>query len=441
MTGDTRPDPYTPDSGNTGYGVDSYDLDLGYRVATNRLDGVATLVVVADRRLRTLSLDLAGLRVSKVRIGRGKTRFTQSATKLSITLPQPVEPGERFTVVIDYSGSPAPRSSPWGEIGWEELTDGVIVAAQPNGASTWFPCNDRPDDKATYRIRVAAESGYTVVCNGRLTSRKTTAGRVSWTYEQHEPTSTYLATVQIGRYESIPVALGSAEAPIAGALVGPPELRSRIAHDFDPLPRMMACFTESFGPYPFDGYTVVVTADDLEIPLEAQGAAVFGANHADGRSGAERLIAHELAHQWFGNSVGVAAWRHIWLNEGFACYAEWLWSEYSGGVSAHTHATRTRLRLALPPHDIVVGDPGPGAMFDDRVYKRGALTLHALRLTVGDEAFVDVLRSWAGENRHGVVTTADFVAHCERRTGADLGGLFASWLDERALPKLPASRA
>ena len=431
---------YAPGSGDETWSAESYDLELAYRVATNRLDGTATVTAVAATRLRSLQLDLVGLRVEKVRVDGARARSRHTAGKLTVTLPEPVEAGARLVVRVDYSGTPAPRQSPWGELGWEELDDGVIVAAQPTGAPTWFPCNDRPADKASYRISVSAEHGYTVVCNGELTDRRTTAGKVTWTYVQPEPTSTYLATVQIGRYETVPVALGTETAPVAGLIVAPPELHDRAAHDFAPLDRMVACFVDAFGPYPFPGYTVVVTADELEIPLEAQGAAVFGANHVDGRSGTERLIAHELAHQWFGNSVGLADWRDIWLNEGFACYAEWLWSEHDGGTTAHAHAQRTRLRLALPPHDIVVGDPGPDAMFDDRVYKRGALTLHALRLTIGDEAFFTVLREWTARHRHGVVSTDDFVELCDEVTGTtddSLALLFAGWLDQTALPSLP----
>ena len=105
---------------------------------------------------------------------------------------------------------------------------------------------------------------------------------------------------------------------------------------------MIALFEGLFGPYPFDAYTVVVTDDDLEIPLEAQGLSVFGANHMDGRRGSERLVAHELAHQWFGNSLTVGLWRDIWLHEGFACYAEWLWSEASGGRTAARAGARPR---------------------------------------------------------------------------------------------------
>jgi aminopeptidase N len=202
---------------------------------------------------------------------------------------------------------------------------------------------------------------------------------------------------------------------------------------------MVAVFERHFGPYPLPEYAVVVTADDLEIPLEAQGIAVFGANHIDGLRGLERLVAHELAHQWFGNSVGLSRWQDIWLNEGFACYSEWIWSENSGGPSAHEKAITHHARLATLPQDLVLSDPGPDLMFDDRVYKRGALTLHALRLTIGDAPFFELLRTWTLTYRGATATTEDFVALAERVSGSPVAGLFRAWLDLPLLPELPRS--
>lgn len=427
-------DLYVPLSGNLGYGVDSYALDLRYRMATNRLDATAVLVITAAAPLAKFSLDLSRLIVSRVRIaGSRTTRFIQTPHKLTITPTTPIAAGTQFTVTIDYSGSPAPRRSQWGLVGWEELADGVIVAAQPSGAPTWFPCNDAVADKATYSIRVATEQAYTVVCNGRMTDHKVIAGRGHWRYEQPEPTSTYLATLQIGRYDRVATSFGS----VPGVLAYPRALQARVEADFEPVPRMVALFESLFGPYPFEQYTLVVTADDLEIPLESQSLATFGANLIDGQGTWDRLIAHELAHQWFGNSVGLAEWKHIWLNEGFACYAEWLWSEHKGGPTADTMAQQHRRRLSTQPMDIVVGDPGPALMFDDRVYKRGALTLHAVRRAIGDESFFELLRLWCATFRYGVVTTENFRDLADTFASESLDPLFDSWLFAKALPRLP----
>jgi aminopeptidase N len=425
------PHTYLPRSGTTDYSVERYDLDLNYRVATNRLDATAVIRARANVALSAILLDLVHLRAKRVRVdGDKRVRFSQTPTHLRIVPNAPLPAGSEFTVEVAYDGSPVPRRTRWGTLGWEELTDGVIVAAQPSGAPTWFPCNDRPSDRAAYGIRITTEQAYTVLATGEPTGHSVSGGRGTWTFER--PTATYLAAVQIGRYTLEPRRTAGVEWVVAY----PQAIARRVLHDFEPVGRMLESFQELFGPYPFPSYTVVVTEDPLEIPLEAQAMATFGSSHADGRGGSERLIAHELAHQWFGNSVGLASWRDIWLNEGFACYAEWLWSEASGRLSASAQARAHHVGLRLAPADLLLGDPGPDAMFDDRVYKRGACMLHALRLRLGDEAFFELLRSWTHEHRFGNVTSADFEAHAQRFTTEPLGGFFDAWLRQTRLPSL-----
>jgi aminopeptidase N len=331
---------------------------------------------------------------------------------------------------------------PDGEVGWEELNDGVLVAAQPYGAPSWFPCNDRPSDKATYRISVRASSAYVVIANGTLTGRTTRASTTTWVYDIAQPMATYLATVQIGRYVTTPV-VGTDPIPVA--IVHPPAFRAGVALAFGRQGEMLTAFSTIFGPYPFPGYTVVVTDDPLEIPVEAQTLSTFGSNYLRTDWNAERLIAHELAHQWFGNSVTAARWRDIWLHEGFACYAEWLWSEWrwshgSGGSPAASHAIGHWNRLRGLPRDLILAEPDATRMFDDRVYKRGALFLHAIRTTVGDSAFFEMIRSWVADHAYGSVTTADFIVHATNHLGPGLPELAEAWLYQAELPDLPVSR-
>jgi aminopeptidase N len=426
-------DNYLIGHGNGGYRVERYELDLSYRLPTNRLAGTATIRARSTQLLERFSLDLVRLRVSKVRIqGQRGVRFEQTQRKVIITPATGIPADTEFVVSLDYAGAPVPSSSRWGTVGWEELDDGVIVAAQPSGAPTWFPCNDAVADKASYDIRISTDQAYTVVCNGHLAEHVTAGGQGHWRYIQTQPTATYLATVQIGRYTLDATTFDG----VSGVIAAPRALASRVETDFEPLGRMMALFQERFGAYPFDDYTVVITPDELEIPLEAQGLAIFGANHADGFHGSDRLIAHELAHQWFGNSVGLARWKDIWLNEGFACYAEWIWSEHSGGPTADALARQSRRSLAGQPRDLVIGDPGPDLMFDDRIYKRGALTLHALRNAIGDLAFFRLLREWVASFGGATATTDDFRQLAAGYSASPLDALFEGWLAGTALPRL-----
>ncbi|WP_405498510.1 M1 family metallopeptidase [Nocardia sp. NBC_00511] len=431
-------DDYLPQNGNRGYRVSRYDLDLVYKMSSNRLAARAEITAVTTGVRDRFALDLSqALAVSKVFVNGVKpAKYTHQRGKLVITPQHRVPAGGAVVFTVHYAGPPKPVRGPWGEVGWEELTDGVLVASQPNGAASWYPCDDHPSSKASYRISITTDSPYYALANGTLVRKQTKASQTTWVYEQPEPMASYLATIQIGQYRKQRIEAPRGAVPMQAVL--PPRLRVAFEHDFARQAQMMEVFTEKFGPYPFDGYTVVVTDDELEIPIEAQGISVFGANHCDGRRGSERLVAHELAHQWFGNSLTIRQWRDIWLHEGFACYAEWIWSQASGGPSADQRARAAHQNLSRLSQDIVVGDPGPERMFDDRVYKRGALTLHALRLTVGDESFFDLLRAWTSRYRYASVSTSEFTDLAGHYSGGSLRSLWDGWLYAKPLPQLPA---
>ena len=207
---------------------------------------------------------------------------------------------------VRYQGTPRPLAGTWGEVGWEELSDGVIVAGQPDGAPSWFPCNDRPGRQGELPVHGDAPSRRTRSCATACSStagsapaarRGSTSSRSRW-----RPTSRPCrsAATQIDEHRDRPVPQRGRGAAASAGRVRP---RLRAAR-----PQMMTPVrASSSGPTRSTAYTVVVTDDELEIPLEAQGLSVFGANHVDGRRGSERLVAHELAHQWFGNSLTARA--------------------------------------------------------------------------------------------------------------------------------------
>ena len=427
------PDSYFPGYGDRAYSVEHYELGLDYSLQSNRLTARAVIDAVALTDLDHVHLDLHELEATKVSVeGNRVIRFSQGKGKLLIRTATVIPEGQRFRIRVGYAGRPQPVPDGGDDMGWEELADGVIVAGQTHGAPSWFPCNDRPDDKASYRIKVTVPNAYHVVANGTLIARRRGAGASTWEYHQPEPMAAYLATVHIGRYVERRL-----EASVPMSVVLPETRLDGMQAAFGRQPEMLALFERLFGPYPFARYTVVVTDDELEIPLEAQSLSAFGSNFLNDDWDSVRLVAHELSHQWFGNSLTVAEWRDIWLHEGFACYCEWLWSEESGGPSADDQARQHWERLEDLPQDLLLGDPGPDDMFDDRVYKRGALLLHALRRTVGDESFFRMLRTWADLHRHGTVTTQMFVALAAEVAGRDLGEVFDTWLSRTELPPLP----
>lgn len=436
-------DRYTGIDFNLGFHIRHYALELTYKVLPNRLSGVAVMDVVSYLPLRQLTLDLsANLTVRRVS-ARGmagadvKVRSFKHRkdNKLLVNFAEEIPADTEFTLRVDYGGTPRPLRTQWGEIGWEETESGALVASQPNGAPSWFPCDDTPDEKARYDITVTTDNPFTVVANGECVDTQRHSSTTTWHYRVSEPMATYLATVQVGEFTRIDLGAG-AGVPVSA--YAPAALAQQVQHDFAAQGRMLELFAELFGPYPFADYRVVVTADPLEIPLEAQGLSIFGSNHATGSGKWERLVAHELAHQWFGNSLGLAQWDDIWLNEGFACYCEWLWFEHSAGIPAAQSAREHYDKLRAKPQDLLLADPGPADMFDDRVYKRGAICVHALRVLLGDDAFFAALRTYASRDKHGVVEPVDLFHALERYADADaLHALRSAWLNSRELPDFP----
>lgn len=461
-------DSYTGVDFNLGFHILHYNLEMTYNANPNHLRATATLTMENYLPLKTLTLDLAEtLRVDKVEIsghGAARTepdltsklqlkRYRQSNKKLHLTFVEEIPEDLSFDVKIRYAGNPRPLRSQWGEVGWEETNNGALVAGQPNGAPSWFPCDDTPDEKATYRIAFTTNKDITAVATG---TQVEVAHRGAWTtrvFEVNYPMATYLAAVYVGPYQQsdLPAAqVGRKTVPVNAWLpYGDHQsrlVRERFSHDFADQTAMIEAYSDMFGPYPFPEYGVVITDEVMEIPLEAQAMSMFGKNHANGKKTWERLIAHELSHQWFGNSVGLVEWRDIWLNEGFACYAEWLWFERSQNIPAEKHARFHYHHLANKPQDLRLIDPGASDMFDDRVYKRGALTVHALRVLLGDEDFFALLHRWTSEHRFGLVETRDLenlvhdqIQHRKDITPADVSALFDAWLRHPALPNFPAT--
>ncbi|MEY2434335.1 MAG: hypothetical protein QOC92_4060, partial [Acidimicrobiaceae bacterium] len=343
------------------------------------MDAIATISAEAVQGLSRFNLDFLGLEIQSVKVNGVDAAHSRDGRELAITPAKAISTGETFTTTVLYRGSPEPRSTKAIPIavGWIATGNGSYVLNEPEGASTWYPVNDHPSDKASYTFHVIVPDGYSVIANGNLVNKTPTGdGHTTWTYEEKAPMASYLTQLAIGdfRFSTTPGPDGVA---IRNAFASP--LADDATIDFSRTPEMLQLFAADFGPYPFDVYGAVVVNDRTQFALETQTLSIFDSSFVDGSVDGDEAIAHELAHQWFGDSLTPSSWKDIWLNEGFATYGEWLWHEHVSGtpIALSAHAVYDQLNgTALP------GDPGVEHLFDvGAVYDRGALTLQALRLT------------------------------------------------------------
>jgi aminopeptidase N len=409
----TGADPYRPGAGNGGYRVTAYDIDVDVRLATGRLDGLAVITAEATQALSRFGLDLTGLVASKVSVnGTQASKFSQFDGKLVIRPSRPLAAGAPVTVMVQYGGFPHAVRGPVGG-GWTPVADGVSVSGFPSGAATWFPCNDRPDARARLTLRCGSDASATVIASGTASPVVTRNGRNRWVFTEAEPVAVGTVGLQIGKLDAIDV---STE-----------------------IGRMLPVLEQLLGPLPVHGVTAAVHNDDLD-PVFSHSVLALGRAHTVDARRFERLLVRALAFQWFGVSLTPATLADTWLSSGCVRYIEWLWAEHKGGgATADELARQYVAALGRERDDIVVSDPGPSRITDDRVSGRGALALHALRLTVGDEPFFALLRSWVAENRSGTVGTDDFCAHAAGACDVPVADLLTAWVRSEPLPALPAA--
>ena len=426
-------DLYFPAAGNGGYDVSHYDLGLSYDPATGRLDGTAVISLTATADLDSFGLDLRRLTATSVLVDGKRATFEQLPPdwsglggELVVRTRPKLKAGSTYTVTVVYGGVPGRPVDSGGELyGFVSTPDGALVASEPEGASTWFPVNDVPTDKATYDFRITVPTGKTAIANGELVGTPTTTGgRTTFVWRASDPMASYLATASIGDY-TMTTSTGPHGLPIIDFVERDltAAARAQTLASLALQPQMIAFFEGIYGPYPFTSFGSIVDDDGVGYALETQTRPVYS------RSASETTVAHELAHQWVGNSVTPEQWRDIWLNEGFATYSQWLWTESRGGATVRQRFdTVYRTAASSSLWTVPPGDPGAADLFAGSTYDRGAAALQALRVEIGDPAFFAVLRAWTTENADGNVTTADFVALSERISGQQLDAFFQTWI-------------
>ncbi|RRQ75469.1 peptidase [Streptomyces griseofuscus] len=433
-------DPYYPYYGNGGYDVSHYGLRLRYQPKTDELQGTATIKARTTQDLSSFDLDFL-LDVSEVRVNGVKASFAHAEQhELVITPKRPLAKGTPITVEVRYSGVPSTKSA-YGFTTWHRTPDGAVAADEPESAWWWFPSNDHPSDKATYDVSVSVPKGTRAISNGALRSVSSKRGWTEYSWRQDRPQATYLATLALGRFD-ITTSRSGRGVPVINAYsadLGANDAAARAS--VERTGEIVDWLSNYFGPYPFATAGGYVPNTTTGYALETQ-TRVYYSPKQFAKGANPSVVVHELAHQWYGDDVSLKGWKDIWLNEGFATYAQWLWSEHEG--QGTTRQLADQVYSAHPADDpfwkVAPGDPGPDDQFDDAVYDRGAAAIQALRDTVGDHAFFRILKGWPKAHAYGNASVADFEKYAEQISGKPLAGLFDAWLYQPVKPAASAAR-
>jgi hypothetical protein len=434
----TLDDPLAPGLGNGGIDVEHYALDLDFDMRQKTISGTATLAIRATyHKLRRFSLDAYGLQVDQVTIDGAAVSFATGEQKLVIALPEPMDYGTRFKVAIRYHATPQPYRSrylPYFGLGMVFQDGRVSVLNEPDAAHSWFPCNDHPADRATYDFYLRVPAPLDAVANGHLLGTTPHEdGTQTFHWQIAYPLATYLIAVAVADYAAI-----DDQAPDGIPLrhyVYPDKVEAG-REAFRTTGEALAQLEALFGPYPYDTYGhVVVPRGGLALETETittMPDSLLGSAGSD----VAPLIVHELAHQWFGDTVTVGTWIDIWLNEGFATYAEWLDDEFGSGPDAAQAArTVSEQRLISGSRATPLMAPAAAELFDTTSYEKGAWLLDMLRRQIGDEAFFKLLRAYAATFRDRPADSLDFWQLAEEVSGQDLGWFFEQWLMQGDLPR------
>ncbi|MGW0365148.1 M1 family metallopeptidase [Streptomyces sp. NPDC002990] len=433
-----------PELGNPGYDVLSYDLSFTYKDNRTPLDAVTVIDARALGALERINLDFTHGKVATAEVNGHPARFESVGEDLVLTPARAVADGMPLHITIRHTSDPRGR----GDGGWVPTEDGLAMANQADAAHRVFPCNDHPADKAYFTFRITAPAALTAVANGVPTARpahRAAADATTWTYRTLHPMATELAQVSVGD-SAVVHRTGPHGLPLRDVV--PAADRERLEPWLRKTPGHVEWMEKRVGPYPFENYGLLIARAKTGFELETQTLSLFERNLFSGEGYpewyVESVMIHELAHQWFGNSVSPRTWSDLWLSEG---HATWYEALYADGLGKYSLERRMREAYQRSDQWRAAGGPpaapkaaAPGqkiGLFRPAVYDGAALILYALRQEIGAAAFDRVERRWVLEHRDGVAGTADFVRLASQEAGRDLQAFLEPWLYGATTPAMP----
>lgn len=361
-------DPLFPELGNPGYDVLSYDLSFAYKDNSTPLDAVTVIDARSLARLETVNLDFTHGKVASAEVNGEPATFASFGEDLVLTPARPVEPDLPLHITVRHTSDPRGR----GDGGWVVTDDGLAMANQADAAHRVFPCNDHPADKAYFTFRVSAPAGMTAVANGvpgALPARRA-GSATTWTYRTLHPMATELAQVSIGD-SAVVHRTGPHGLPLRDVV--PAADRERLEPWLKKTAGHIEWMEARVGRYPFENYGVLIAKARTGFELETQTLSLFESALFAGSGGypewyVESVMVHELAHQWFGDSVSPRTWSDLWLNEG---HATWYEALYADGLGKYSLERRMREAYQRSDQWRAAGGPRPRPSRPPRARRSG----------------------------------------------------------------------